>query len=225
MAQNNGIANEPSGSFIRRYQEATGVSAALYNGKVSIPYVKQATNHPYFQSANHTRGKLCYNRVVYEDILLRIDLFRDEVTVMFPDLPHRIVLDNAKIQYAIVHGATFVVSDSGSDANQKLLVLLHNGSIPVFRRYRVTLFEETMSFRSLTRSFKTQMQCAVGIDGEFYTVKNKNALFKLFPDRKKELNEYAKLHKLNFKKQLEQAVIDLVEYYETLTGGTQITQI
>jgi len=47
-------------------------------------------------------------------------------------------------------------------------------------------------------------------------VKNKNSVLKLFPDKRKELNEFAKQHKLNFKNQIEQSIVDLVTHYENL---------
>jgi hypothetical protein len=216
VAQESRVANDPPGSFIQSYQDVAGTYAALFNGKLSMPYDKQSVNHPYFEAKNYEKGTLNYNNVVYKDILMRIDLFRDEISVMFPDMAHRIVLQNEMIHYAVLYGATFVVLDSGNDAKHQLLVLLHDGLVPVVRRYKVTFIEETRSFRTLTRVFRTQIQVAVCIDGEIYFVKNKNAILKLFPDRKQELNEYAKRHKLNFRKQTEQSIIALVNHYENM---------
>ena len=216
LAQENRIANDPPSSFIHSYQEAAGTFAALYNGKASLPYTQQFANHPYFESPNFSNGTLCYNGVVYIDVLMRIDLFRDEITVIFPDNPQRIVLDNEKIDYAVLHGATFIVSFSDNNAKYILLELVDDGIYPVVRIYRVTLFEETLSFNTLTNSFKTQIQYAVRMEGAYYPVKNKKALLKLFPDRKQELNKYAATHKLNFKKQTGQSIIALVNHYENI---------
>jgi hypothetical protein len=117
-----------------------------------------------------------------------------------------------------MHGATFIVSDSYNNAEHILLELVDDGLYSVVIRYRMTLLEETLSFSALSNSFKTQIQYAVCIEGKYYPVKNKNALLKLFPDRKQELNKYAATHKLNFKKQTGQSIIALVNHYENLNN-------
>jgi hypothetical protein len=216
LAQENRMANDPPDSFIYSYQEVAGTFAALYNGKVSLPYTQQSLNHPYFESPNFSKGTLCYNGVVYIDILMRIDLFRDEITVIFPDNPQRIVLDNEKTGYAVLHGATFIVSESGNNTKSILLELIDDGLYPVVRRYRMTFIEEIMSVGALSKSFRTQIQYAVCIEGEYYPVKNKNALLKLFPDRKQELNKYAATQKKKKKKQIGQSIIALVNHYENI---------
>jgi len=217
MAQNNGIANMPPDSFIQSYQEATGEFAALFNGKLTVPYTISYMNHPCFETDRYVKGTLCYNNVVYNDMLMRIDLYRDEITVISPNVQHGIVLENEKIDYAVLHGVTVVTSVDGNESKRKLLVLLHDGMYPVIRKHNVSIRQETTTSRTMTRSFTTQIQVEIYMDGKFNTVKNKNALLKLFPDRKKELNEYAKQHKLNFKKQFEQSVIKIVDHYEDLT--------
>jgi hypothetical protein len=78
--------------------------------------------------------------------------------------------------------------------------------------------DESSSFdRVLRRTFVIQQQYAVYVDGKLCTVKNKNAILKLFPDKKKELNEFAKLYKLDFKKQTGPSIISMVEHYKNLT--------
>ena len=221
-AQEERFANAPPFSFIHSYQQATGTNAALFNGKASTPYPRTFINHPYFETNSYVKGTLCYNSVVYKDILMLIDLFRDEITVISPDSPYRIVLENEKIDYAILHGCTFVTSVDKKGVKDKLLVMLHNGTYPVTKKYRLAINEEKSSnVLSLTRSFKTNIQYAVYVDGAFYPVKSKNSMLKLFPERKQELNDYAKMHQLDFKKQIEQSIIALVSHYEYLTERTE----
>jgi len=214
-AQESRLAGLPSDNVLQGYLAEAGTWAVLYSGKTETPYDIPYTNHPYFETSTYTAGTLCFNRVLYKDVLMRFDLFRDELTVIYPNRQSRIVLDNAKFDYAVLNGATIVKSFDEKARKEKFLVLLHNGTYPVVRKYSVSIKTET-SDRVARSSFNIQPQYAVSRDGVLYTVKNKNALLKLFPDRKKELNEFARQHNLNFRTQPEQSIIALVNYYESL---------
>ena len=218
-AQEKGAAIIPSDTVLTNYLTEAKAYAALYTGKTETPYETRFTNHPYFETDRYVSGTLCFNRLVYRDVMMRIDLFRDEITVVSPYIPYRIVLNNEKFDYAVLNGSTIIKSKEGKESKEKFLVLLHDGTYPVVRKHQLNIMEEiSSSERTITRYFKVKLQYAVYIDGIPYPVKNKNAILKLFADRKKELNEYAKLHKLNFKKQTELSIIALVNHYENLTS-------
>jgi hypothetical protein len=214
-AQEIHFADIPSTNAIQHYLSETKEFAALFNGKVETPYDRPLDNHPYFETNRYVSGTLCYNQVVYSDVLMRFDLYRDVITVSSPDKPYPIVLQNAMFNYAILNGSTITLSVNENDSKEKFLVLLHNGIFPVVRKYKVEIISRE-SDRKLIRSFLIQNKYAIYIDGIPYPVKNKNSILKLFADRKKELNEFAKQHKLNFKEQIEESIIALVNQYERL---------
>ena len=216
-AQDAGIAKVPPSDAIQSYLSETKEYAALFSGKTEAPYDRTFTNHPYFETDQYRQGVLCYNEVVYQDIFMRLDLFRDELTVFSPNKPYRIVLENEKFSYAILNGFTFILSPNEAKTGSKFMILIHDGSYPFVKQYRLSVKEEFFGI-TLSRSFRTQEQYFIYINNTAYPVKNKNTLLKLFPDRKKELNEYAKQHKLNFKAFFEQSVITLVDHYENLTS-------
>ncbi len=218
--------NNPSDGFVANYMTNAKEFAALYTGKAETPYYVTFTNHPYFEQDNYVSGTICYNRVVYQNVLMRLDLYRDEITVISPDKPYRVVLNNEKFNYAVINGATIIKSDDEKKSKTKFHILLHSGTYPVVKQYNLIIREESSSLdRVVRRSFLIYQQYAILIDGKPYMVKNKNSILKLFPDRKKELNEYAKQHKLDFYKRTEQSIISMVDHYETLTNSTQKTQI
>ena len=216
-AQEQKTAIFPAGNFVQNYLTEAKDYAALYTGKTETPYSLAFTNHPYLETPGYVAGTLSYNGALYRDVLMRLDLFRDEITVISPNTPYRIVLNNAKFNYAILHGLTIIKSEDEKGTNTKFLVLLHNGTFPVIKKHTLRIIEEASSLdRTLTRYFQFQQQYIVFVDGIPYAVKNKNSILKLFADRKKELNDYARQHKLNFKKGIEQSIIELIAYYESL---------
>jgi len=217
LAQENRFAGIPSDDVIRDYMTDAKEYAALFTGKVEIPYDKRFTNHPYFETDIFQSGTLGYNHVVYKDVMMRFDLFRNELTIFSPDKPYYIVLNNEKFDFAILNGSTIVLSDSEKEAKRQFLVLLQNGQYPVLKKY-IMAMEDEISSMQIINYFRIKSQCAIYKDGIPYTVKNKNSILKLFPDKRKELDAFAKQRKLDFNRQIEQSIIALVNHYENLTN-------
>jgi hypothetical protein len=205
----------PSDTVISNYLTGSEAYTALYNGRTVTPYEITFTNHPYFETASYTRGTLCYNRVVYKEVLMRLDLYRDEISVLRPDTMVNIVLNIDRFDYAILNGAVIVKSVADRKAKEKYVVLLHNGTWPVVKIHNLTIIEE-LSGLVLRRSFRMEHQYAIYTDGALYPVRNKNSILRLFPSSKKELNTFARQHRLDFTKHTEQAIISLVGHYETM---------
>ena len=217
FAQDKGIARIPPDGVIQTYLAGTKEYGSLYNGKIETPFdSRQFVNHAFLGSDQYVKGILCYNAVVYQDIYMRLDLFRDELTVIYPDKPYRVIIDKEKFNYALINGFTIITSvDDEPDAGEQYRILIDDGAYPFVKKYYVTVRNE-LSNIEVKRHFRMQEQYVIYIDGIPYPVKNKNALLKLFAGRKKELNEYAKQHKLDFKAHFEQSIVALVNYYETL---------
>jgi hypothetical protein len=216
-AQKNSFTGIPADNVIHNYLTEVQTYATLYSGKTETPYDTPFANHPYFETAGYIKGELGYNQVVYHDVLMRIDLFRDEITVVYPNTPYRIVLNNEKFNYAVLNGSTIVKSMDEKSSKVKFTVLLHDGTFPVVRKYKMIIASQE-SDRRYTSSFRIQHQYEIYIAGIPYSVKNKNSILKLFPDKRKELNEFAKQHKLDFKNRIEQSIIALVNHYETMNN-------
>jgi len=215
----------PPSDAIQNYLTKTKAYSTLYNGKIEKSYDVLYANHPYLGADKHVQGTLCYNEVVYHDILMRLDLNRDELTVFSPDKRYHIVLEIEKFNYAIFNGYTIITSMDESNVDSKYRILLKDGVYPVVKQYKGRVEAEQVSAIAIKQYFRFKEQFFVYINGIAYQVKNKNALLKLFPDKKKELNEFAKKQKLSFWEQnIEHAIIALVNHYESLISGTQMTQ-
>ena len=205
----------PPADVIQNYLSETKEYAALFSGKIVTPYDRPFSNHPYLATFQYVQGTLCYNEVVYTDILMRLDLFRDEFAVVFAEKPHHIVLEKEKFTYAVLRGFTVITSTIDSKTGSKYVLLIHDGLYPIVKQYRGSVREE-LSNTTVNRYIRFREQYFIFVNEIAYPIKNKNTLLKLFPDKRKELNEYAKQHKLNFRSQFEQSVVALVNHYETL---------
>ena len=212
-AQEKRIAGMPSDNIVSNYMTESQGYAVLFSGKTETLYDKRFIGHPYLENDIFIPGTLCYNRVIYTDVLMRFDLFRNEFAVTLPYRAFPIVLNNEKFEYAILNGLTIVLSVSEADSKDKFIVILQNGAYPVVRKYKMG----RTNVSAFVDSYSSKKQYDIYINGVPHPVKNKNSILKLFPDRRKELNEFAKQHKLNFKNQIEQSIMALVNHYENLT--------
>ena len=53
-------------------------------------------------------------------------------------------------------------------------------------------------------------------DGKYDEVKSRRSVYKVFKDKKKQLQQYARSNRLKFRKQREEAILALTRYYDSL---------
>lgn len=212
------ITNEPPNDAIKAYMSEAKEYAVIYNGKEQTPYPARLTNHPYLNTQEYKPGTLCYNNIIYNNVLIRLDLFRQECMVLSPDKPFNIVLEYEKFNYAVINGEQIIPSTDVEWKNipaGRFLALLYNNKLSVIKKYDVS-YKENINRLQIEGTFKTVERYFVCKDGICYPVKSKSSLLKLFPDKKKELDTYAKQNKLNFGSKREEAIIAITQYYENL---------
>jgi hypothetical protein len=193
--------------------------ATLYSGREQIPYPAHFLNHPYLHTSDFVPGTLCYNGVLYKDIPMRLDMFREELIVRSTDKPFNIVLEYEKLDYAQIGESLLLSSYDKTWQNRpagKYFVLLYENRHTVLKQYVVSYVERIDRIR-VEASFKILERYYICKDGTMYPVKNKKTALSVFADRKEELARYIREHKLKFGKQPGQAIIALVEQYENLS--------
>jgi len=151
-AQENRFAGIPSDGVISGYLSEAKAYALLYSGKTETPYDRQFVNHPYLETHNasgimpdsnsklpgtqsniaiknnYMPGTLVYNRLVYKDVWMRFDLYRNELTVISIDMPYPVVLNNEKFDYAVLNGLTIILFGGEKKSKKKFVALLQNGN-------------------------------------------------------------------------------------------------
>lgn len=193
--------------------------AVLYNGKEQIPYAPGITNHPYLVTNEYTSGTICYNNVVYEQIQMRFDLYKDEIMVRPPNKPYNIILEKEKINYVLLNGVRIVPYKKGQYSNVpagNFTILLNEGAYLVIANYTVSL-KESISGTAVEGTFRFKRRYYLCKEGICYPIFNKKSILKLFPDKKNELDSYARQQKLKFRKDPEGAFVAIVEQYEKLS--------
>ena len=88
---------------------------------------------------------------------------------------------------------------------------------------KITLFCKigfSIRQKQITTIFDQSIRYYVLYNGKYYTVKNKGSFSKLFPQYKKQINQFAKNNKLNFGQNAEKSLTSISEYCEELIKQT-----
>jgi hypothetical protein len=211
-------ANSVSDGVIIEYVNSAKGQAVVFSGKEQMPYDLNLTNHPYLLTSQYVPGELLHNHILYKEIPLRLDLYRDEIVTHMPAISFNIILEKEKVTEALISGYRIIRHEEGMwpDIPQgNYLILLNDGVYPVIKKYLVDL-EQKIEDRAVEYKFRIRERFYVCKNGVCSEVSGKRKILKLFPDKKKELAAYIRQHKLNFRKEREQSIIAIVEYCETL---------
>lgn len=201
-----------------QYLSTANEYAILFNGKEYNRYTKQTKNHPYLVQKDFADGEISFGGIYYPHVQMLLDLYKDELIVQAPSKPYSIIVEKERFDSARLHGYQIIkpaIRGWENLGGNEYVLLLHDGNYPVIKKYFIQ-YEEKVNGLSVEASFRIKEQYYICKENYCHPVRNKSSLLKLFPERKKELGQFIKTRKLNFRKNPEQAFISIVEHYETL---------
>ena len=199
--------------FALEYQRVAGAQAAIYSGtlKEALP---RATNHPFLVDEKFAKARLSYLGVVYPEVLLRLDLSRNELTTISPAF-YETILFPENVDFAELNGwqVIFFQRDalSGSPATG-YYNLLHAGKCRILEKQTANLMVDA---RTLYYSFTTRFYLKK--NDIYYTIRNKRGLLKVLQPYKKELKSFISAHHLKFRNETREFLIQTVSEFEKLS--------
>jgi len=166
----------------------------------------------------YTKGKLSYDGVLYNNIPMRLDLYKDEIIVTNSDNTYNIVLDSYKVEMADLLGYR-VVYMRPDGANNKMpegyYMKLYEGDHTALKRESFKMFR-----KSNETYLHGDIKYYIEKDGVYHTVKSKGSVLNVFKIRKKELDKYIKENKLGFDNvNLENTIVAVIQQYEKLENN------
>ena len=200
----------------QEYFSSASDFARLYVGAVETPYqLSLWRDIPYYKgNANLYKGRVSYHGVVYDDVQLRFDQFKQCVAVLPPGgrvmcLPEKEFVDWFEMDgYRYVHDpedstryATLLCDGSGNGVRLYHSVWKeYGGDKPVEgKKYLMTLY---------TR----ERFVLVTPDGGTHYVKRASDVAKLFPEQSKQIRQFARKNRLSFsKREREKSLVRVVE--------------
>ena len=209
------IVNENISSYLK----SVSLHAVIYSGKVEARYTVGAVNYPYLDTDEFRTGILSFDGRVYSDVLIRLNQHLEELSVMSPGKNFSVMVPKNRIDYAIIDSLLIVhhqpESADGIYMPEGFYIRLYNGENQVWKRdvYNLDMRQNHLYWENF---FNKKTKIYVLKDGKYNPVKNKKTLLNIFSDKKKELNIMIKEHDIDFRANLEKAIVTVTNYYDEL---------
>ncbi len=202
------------------YMRIADKQSVLYYGTEQEAHPR-TTNHPYLKESSYAKGRLSYCQVMYPEVLLRLDLSRNELIVMSPD--HRnIVLFPENVDFVELHDRYIIYFHSDSSPGSPssgYYILLYSGKCRVLEKQTNTLNRKETGSRVSESYFSLSVNYYLYKDGYYHKIKNKRALLKVLSPYKRELKRFISDNHLRCKRDAEKFIVLTVSEYEKLSSS------
>jgi len=201
------------------YVAAADGQLTLFYGKEPEGYAR-TRNHPY---VGELAARLSYNGIVYPDVSLRLDLHRNELTILSPS-NRNIILTPEKFDYAEFNDLHIIyLSRDNRSSGQPptgYYFLLHSGKCTVLEKQIATLEVNTSGTRGATAEFYFSFSTIFYIhkDNVYHTIRNKRGLLKALHPHQKELRRYISSNKLRYRRDAQKLITMTVNEYERISS-------
>ena len=206
---------------IESYLKQAGDYAEIYTGRIETEYSRaQYENFPYYLSNNDfSEAAIVYKNKYYPNLRARLDLFKEQLIILPYEKRLGVVVDSQNIDRVYMYDKTFIWLNLPKESGIKTGFYLQ-----LFNSEKIQLFSKNI-FNLLHRHhtifyFDRKTRYYLFFANRYHNVNNKNSFSKLFPQYKKQINQFSKDHKLNFKNNAEESLTSLAGYCEELIKST-----
>jgi hypothetical protein len=202
------------------YDQNIGEQSGKFNGSQNIGYPQGVIEkNPYFQTPNFSKGYILYNQVYYP----RVNLLYDEAAdlVVLQDSSHKIELISEKLDGFGIGDSKFQYLEK-KDANSTDLLrtgfyqLLVEGSVSLYKKESKKITEKIVG-NELSYIIETSTYYYLLKQNRYTEIQSKKTIFRLLKDKEKELKKFAKTQHLNYRKDKDNMLSNVVENYNLLT--------
>ena len=195
---------------ISSYTNIAESHALLYQGIEQIKYPLHYLNDPYFTSSEYVPGEIWYKGVFYPEVMIRFDMYRNELIVRSPEPPYNIVINPEIFDSAHISGFRIVFLPQAIKLNTSggaYCVLAYSGNVKLYMQPEAILRKFTED-RAIKFKFERINNYHIEKAGVLYPVNNLRSLLKIFPDKKQQINAFVKARKLNFRRNPSETMVE-----------------
>ena len=204
------------------YLKAASHAATLYYG-VEYEGYTQAKTQPYLTKAPCTKARLSYRHVSYPEVCLRLDVWKDELAILSPDLRYYVLFPD-DVEYAELFDKQLIYHQTNALPNSPstgYYFLVHDGDCKVLEKKYASLIQRDKSIRTewTVLDFTIKTRYFLLKDGVYQAINSKSALLKTLSPHQKELKQFISSRRLSFKKDAVELLIQTVREYERLINN------
>lgn len=204
--------------IIALYKDSLKQNLRIYDGYEFTGGYRRSAGHPFFKFDQPQRGTILYEGTEYFNVLLAYDLTRDEVITVNPVSNQNIKLITSKIGRFQIGDHSFIsvgdLSGLPGFPGEGFYELIYDNEVSVLAKRKKWLRESARAEES--SRFLQSATYFIKKDNAFHEISNKRSLLWLFVDNKEEAAKFMQKEKLDFKKDAEQTIIRVMEFYNLL---------
>jgi hypothetical protein len=203
------------------YNTAIGQQSRLYNGPEYDLYNPNIKGNAYFSDINSfTPGTVTYDGILYKDVPMMYDLFKDVVVVMLYNKFSRFTLLKERVQNfdLLNHHFIYIRTDSlnVNSINTGFYDQLYSGNLEVLVK-RSKAIQSTSGTNTIENYFTSSKSFYLKKGNNYYSIGGQGTLLSVLKDKKKELQQYIKANKIKFNKTPEEAMVAMAARYDELS--------
>jgi len=208
---------------IANYNTAIGQQSHLYNGPEYEFYDPLIKGNAYvFDNKTFTPGSVKYGTGVYRDIPMLYDLNKDVVVVLLYNHFTKFSLLNERVHEFWLLNHHFIRLNADSMGKGALATgfydqLYQGKSVGIIVK-RAKSIQTTTGNNTIESFFSETKDYYVKKGNNYLGFSGKGGLLDIFKDKKKELRQYIKTNNLDFRENLEQAIVSAATYYDHITN-------
>lgn len=210
--------HNPASSIIALYKDSLKQNLRIYDGYEFTGGYRRSAGHPFFEFDQPQPGTILYEGTEYSKVLLAYDLSRDEVITVNPVSNQNIKLIPSKIGRFQIGGHSFIslgdLSGLPGFPGEGFYELLYDEGVSVLVKRKKWLRESARAEES--SRFLQSATYFIKKDNAFHEISSKRSLLRLFDDNKAEATKFMQKEKLDFKKDPDQTIIRVMEFYNLL---------
>ncbi|MEX8546559.1 MAG: hypothetical protein V5804_03075 [Mucilaginibacter sp.] len=210
-------------NVIQNFTTAIGENSRLYNGPEYEQYDAAIKGNAYYDDINVWKiGSVNYDDVVYNNVSMMYDIYKNCVVVLYYNKIFRYTLLNDKLHYfnLLDHHFIYVHADSLKDSGIQngIFDQLYKGKTEVLVKRSKTIQTNTKS-TTLESYFNTEKkEVYLKNEGIYYKINGKNSILKALQDKKKQVQLFISDNRIKYKADSEQALVKIAAYYDQLSN-------
>lgn len=169
----------------------------LNNGPFAFnPYKTLGENTMYFKSDKYTIGTVFYDEQPYYNIKLKYDIFKDQLILNPAGQPEHIGINliQDKTNSFSIYNKNFVLINKNQNSLPEFVFgyyeLIKIGeNLSLYIRHHKDILKN-INEAGAYYTFKENNQYYIDYNAKFYEISNKNSVVKIFPNQKKEINDF-----------------------------------
>ena len=204
------------------YMNVTSGYAALFSGVRQQLLLQPLLNHQYFVSQDYVNGRLSYRGIVYPNVSLRWDLYRDELIILSPN-NYNIALKSENIDFAEIYGyhIFYFHSDSlpGCPPTGNYIRLYSSDDYLLLEKLTNMMYrDENIRNNRYQYYFGLSTDFYLLKNGVYYKITNRRTLLKTLETHRRELRRFINAQDLRYKLDAEKMVLEVVKKHEKLNS-------